>query len=164
MRSGNVSSCGCSKGNVVHKKRKTRLYAVWSNMKSRCLNPGNKEFHRYGGRGIRICDEWLSDFQGFYDWSIANGYDESAPRGQCTIDRIDNDGMYCPENCRWTTAKVQANNTSRTRIIEFDGEKHSVSEWARIFGMNQSTLSMRINKYGWSIEDALRKDVKKYVS
>ena len=164
LKSGNVSSCGCRKGHITHGGSRARLYYVWSNMIARCSNPKNIGYSSYGGRGIKVCDEWLNDFQAFHDWAIANGYDETAPRGECTIDRIDNDGSYCPENCRWTTAKVQANNTRRTRFIEFDGECLSVSEWARRLGMNQSTLSMRINKYGWSADKALRKEVRNYGS
>lgn len=160
LKSGNVTSCGCRKGNITHGESGTRLYAIWNNMRERCRNPKTREYPRYGGRGIKVCDAWMNDFQAFYDWAIATGYDETAPRGQCTIDRIDNDGNYEPSNCRWTTAKVQANNTSRTRFIELDGEKHSVTEWARRLGMNQSTLSMRINKYGWSAEKALRTEVR----
>lgn len=160
LKSGNVTSCGCRMGHITHGESGTRLYAVWNNMRERCRNPKNREYHRYGGRGIDVCDVWLNDFQAFYDWAMENGYDETAPRGQCTIDRIDNDGNYCPENCRWTTAKVQANNTRRTRFIELDGEKHSVTEWARRLGINQSTLNMRINKYGWSEEKALRTEVR----
>lgn len=160
LKSGNVTSCGCRKGNITHYKSGTRLYAIWNNMRERCRNPKTKEYPYYGGRGIKVCDEWLNNFQAFYDWAMVNGYDETAPRGQCTIDRIDNDGNYCPENCRWTTAKVQANNTRRTRFIELDGERHSVTEWARRLGINQSTISMRLNKYGWSAEKALRTEVR----
>lgn len=154
-----MANC-CRGHHVTHGKRGTRLYAIWNNMKGRCRNPQNREYPRYGGRGISVCDEWLNDFQAFYDWAMENGYDETAPRGQCTIDRIDNDGNYCPENCRWTTAREQANNTRRTRFIELDGERHSVTEWARRLGMNQSTLNMRLNKYGWSEEKALKTEVR----
>lgn len=160
LKSGNVTSCGCRMGHITHGESGTRLYAIWNNMRERCRNPKTREYPRYGGRGIKVCDEWMNDFQAFYDWAMANGYDETAPRGQCTLDRIDNDGNYRPENCRWATAKVQANNTRRTRFIEFNGERHSVSEWARRLGMNQSTLSMRINKYGWSAEKALNTEVR----
>lgn len=146
--------------NVTHGESGTRLYTVWNNMRSRCNNPKNREYHRYGERGIKVCNEWLNDFRAFYDWAMMNGYDGAAPRGQCTLDRIDNDGNYCPENCRWTTARVQANNTRRTRFIELDGERYSVTEWARRLGMNQSTLNMRLNKYGWSAEKALKTEVR----
>lgn len=146
--------------NVTHGKRGTRLYTVWNNMRERCRNPQNREYVRYGGRGIKVCDEWKNDFRAFYDWAMSSGYDETAPRGKCTLDRIDNDGNYEPTNCRWATAKDQANNTRRTRFIEFNGERHSVTEWARRLGINQSTLSMRINKYGWSVEKALKTEVR----
>ena len=84
-------------------------------MKKRCSNTIVHNYHRYGGRGITVCDEWLHDFQAFYDWSMENGYDENAPYGQCTIDRIDNDKGYSPDNCRWVDAKTQCNNKSNNR-------------------------------------------------
>ena len=89
----------------------TRLYAVWDAMINRCKSPKHKEYHRYGGRGIRVCDEW-QNFETFRFWALENGYDENAPRGMCTIDRINNDGNYTPDNCRWVDMKTQANNKS----------------------------------------------------
>ena len=79
-------------------------------MKDRCGNPRSESYKDYGGRGITVCPEWRDSFEAFRDWAVANGYDETAPRGQCTLDRIDNDGNYEPSNCRWVSMKVQANN------------------------------------------------------
>ena len=121
LRIGNTGSCGClnsemaKKRNTTHGKSRSRLYGVWSGMRQRCCNPSSPRYFQYGGRGILICDEWLHDFQAFYDWAMANGYDENAPRGQCTIDRIDNDKGYSPDNCRWVSMKVQRHNRSDSR-------------------------------------------------
>lgn len=118
---GMTESCGCfkvdrlKKRNIVHGKRQSRLYGIWINMKKRCSNPIVHNYHRYGGRGITVCDEWMHDFQAFYNWAMENGYDEDAPKGQCTIDRIDNDKGYSPDNCRWVDAKTQNNNKSNNR-------------------------------------------------
>ena len=119
---GRVNSCGClraekNRNRITHGKRKSRLYCVWSDMKNRCYNPKIHNYHRYGGRGITICDEWRNDFQAFYEWAMANGYDENAPYMQCTIDRIDNDKGYSPDNCRWVDMKVQNNNKSNNRKV-----------------------------------------------
>ena len=121
LRKGNTKSCGCLHDEAArerrtkHGKSGTRLNAIWKAMHQRCHNPSNKDYNRYGGRGITVCDEWLHDFQAFYDWSMENGYDENAPYGQCTIDRIDNDKGYSPDNCRWVDAKTQCNNKSNNR-------------------------------------------------
>ena len=157
LLSGNVSTCGCGKSHKrTHGDTGKRLYTIWSNMKSRCYNKNSSEYFRYGGRGISICEEWL-DYGVFKDWAINNGYSD-----ELSIDRINNDGNYEPKNCKWSTAKEQANNTSRNRNVCVNGETHSVTEWARILGINQSTLSMRMNKYGWSEERAIKTEVKRY--
>lgn len=121
LRMGTTKSCGClhieglRTFKTTHGKEKSRLYSVWKGIKSRCVNPNHHAYKRYGGRGITICKEWRHNFQAFYDWAMANGYDENAPKGQCTIDRIDNDKGYSPDNCRWVDMKVQRHNRSDSR-------------------------------------------------
>lgn len=118
---GHTKSCGCGQGtptgekhpNFTHGQYKSRLYRIWQGMKRRCYCETSMDWQYYGGRGIRICDEWKKDFSAFHDWAMANGYDEKAPIMQCTIDRINVDGDYCPENCRWADARTQRVNQRR---------------------------------------------------
>lgn len=121
LRSNRTKSCGCFRRaaprelHTTHGKSRTRLHVIWNGMNSRCYSPACKNYHRYGGRGITVCDEWRNDFRAFYEWAMASGYDENAPRGQCTIDRIDNDKGYSPDNCRWVDMNVQNNNKSNSK-------------------------------------------------
>lgn len=139
-----------------HGKQPARLYRIWSNMKNRCTNPNADNYSFYGGRGITVCDEWGDDFITFRDWAFANGYADNL-----TLDRINNDGNYCPENCRWETHLHQCNNTRRNHLLTFRGETHTISEWARIVGMKVDTLERRINAYGWPVEKALTTSVRR---
>lgn len=113
---GKTKSCGClkdevlSSGNTIHGGRYDRLYHVYSNMKNRCYNENADDYKYYGGRGIRICDEWLNSYLSFKEWAYAAGYDDTAEKGECTIDRIDVDGNYEPLNCRWVSMDVQSKN------------------------------------------------------
>lgn len=105
-----VHNCEQDEAESAERLAKRRLQIVWNNMKQRCCNPSNPLFKDYGARGITVCQEWVDSFQTFYEWAFENGYKPDAERGECTLDRIDNDGNYCPENCRWTDMKVQSNN------------------------------------------------------
>ena len=121
LTKSHTKSCGCLRNELSrerctkHGKNGTRLYEVWKSMNQRCSNEANAGYRRYGGRGIAVCEDWQNDFQAFYNWAIAHGYDETAPRGKCSIDRIDNDKGYSPDNCRWVDMKTQINNRSNTR-------------------------------------------------
>lgn len=132
------------------RKPKTKLQRVYSTMKERCYNPNHVKYKNYGARGITICEEWRKSFSNFRDWAYANGYQEGL-----SIDRIDNNKGYCPENCRWVSMLVQANNKTTNRIIEINGETHTMSEWSRISGIGVATIWARITKYGYSNKDAV---------
>lgn len=156
LRTGNNLSCGClgkehrTSSLTTHGHCNNRLYRTWQNMKGRCYNSHSTRYKDYGGRGITVCDEWLHDFQPFYDWAMANGYDDNL-----TIDRIDVNGDYEPNNCRWTTSKEQANNTRRNRLITYNGKTQTVQQWADETGISYNALLARINKLNWNIERAL---------
>lgn len=152
--SGQTASCGCKKKDIVNKtithgQSYTRLYTIWVGMKQRCYYRKHKHYSEYGGRGITVCNEWKNNFQAFHDWSIANGYSDDL-----TIDRIDVNGIYSPENCQWVTQKEQNNNTRNNHFLEYNGEIHTISEWSKITGIPRTTICNRI-KYGWSIEKIL---------
>ena len=159
LTGGKTQSCGCYMRDRVREASKThghymngkqtRLYAIWAGMKRRCLNHNVKAYHRYGGRGIKVCAEWMK-FEPFRDWATANGYAD-----KLSIDRIDNDGNYEPGNCRWITQKVQCQNTRSNRLITFNGVAKSIAEWAEITGIKAATISARIKRHHWPIEKAL---------
>lgn len=149
LKEGEVKSCGCMHYPIKHGMTDTRLYHIWRTMKARCTDPNSVKFPYYGARGIKVCDDWLDSFESFCSWSMANGYAD-----KLSIDRIDNDGNYCPENCRWATREEQANNTRTNRFIDFNGEKHTIAEWSRINGISKAALYHRLER-GWSVEDAL---------
>lgn len=129
----------------------TKLYRVWLGMRDRCNNPNNKGYKNYGGRGIKICEEW-NVFNNFKVWSYDHGYEENSG---LSIDRIDVNGNYEPSNCRWATVKEQANNTRRNVYMTIDGETKSVPEWAEIYGVNQETVRRRVRELGWDPIKAL---------
>ena len=130
LKKGNTKTCGCSRSDPKPGRRRpnrgTRLYRVWSNMKTRCLIKNNGyAYSRYGGRGITICDEWLN-FDGFAVWALSSGYSSDL-----TIDRIDNNKGYSPDNCRWVPMSVQNKNRSSTHFVTIDGVTKCVKDWMR---------------------------------
>ncbi len=131
------------------------IYNRWKHIKQRCYNPKDAAYKNYGGRGIKVCDEWLdkkNGFINFYNWAMNNGY-----RDDLTIDRINNDGNYEPNNCRWVTMKIQANNTRHNKIITFKNETHTLTEWSEILNINLQTLSNRIKQKNKTIEECFTK-------
>lgn len=138
-------SCGCLKREIVeagahtiHGGKCSRLYGIWKHIRQRCNNPRASNYHRYGGRGIRVCDKW-NTFAMFRDWALSNGYDDSL-----SLDRIDNSGDYTPDNCRWATPTTQANNRRSNRLFTYNGKTHTIAEWSRMLGMNQVRLRYHI--------------------
>ena len=135
----------------------TRLYRIYRNMIERCYYANNDHYARYGGRGISVCDEWQRSFASFRAWAMATGYSD-----KLTLDRIDYNGNYEPENCRWLSMKEQSNNKRNNRYVEYNGEVHTVSEWADIIGVKYPTLAARLGRLGWSVERALTTRPRKY--
>lgn len=163
LKSGNTKSCGCMNIDMLrdrsttHGGRRDRLYSIWTNMKQRCLSETNKSYNDYGGRGITICDEWIESYASFMKWAVEHGYDESLPYYKCSLDRIDVNGPYSPDNCRWVDSKEQARNRRNTIMFCHDGKNMSLSEWADATGIKYHTLFARIYKLGWDFEKAINK-------
>lgn len=154
LRLGNSKSCGClsrelsSERMKIHGGRKTRLYEIWYNMRQRCYNSNIESYKNYGGRGIIVCNEWKNDFVSFRDWALSNGYTESL-----TLDRIDVNKNYCPENCRWVSQLMQQNNRSNNHYITYNNQNKTLAEWARELNFTYKMLEHRINR-GWTVEEA----------
>lgn len=155
---GKVCSCGCYKKEYLKATRSThghahcRLYNVLASMKSRCYNTNEASYKDYGGRGIQICDEWKNDYQTFEKWAYANGYDENAKYGGCTIDRIDCNGNYEPSNCRWVTWDEQQRNKRDVITVCYNNKNYTIPELAKLLNVNYTTLYYRI-KYSKLPED-----------
>jgi hypothetical protein len=150
LRSGHTTSCGCnriSERSMGHSK--DRLYRTWKGMHNRCYDPNHDRYKWYGGKGISICDDW-HDFMTFRTWALANGYTDDL-----TIDRIKADGNYCPENCKWVDMKVQANNRSNNRILQYNGKKYTAVQLAESYGMSPHTVYNRL-KLGWDVDQIVR--------
>lgn len=155
--SGKTISCGCYKAEdtrqrmTTHGESHTRLHDIWRGMIKRCEAPYASRYDLYGGRGIGVCAEWHT-YENFVEWAKQSGY-----RDDLSIDRIDPNGNYCPENCRWATAKEQANNTSRNHYVEYDGKRYTISELAEIKKINAGTLRSRIDKLHWPVDKAVER-------
>lgn len=163
LKDGHTKSCGClpkeksferikfSPKSVKHGMTNTRLYRIYHKMNLRCYSIVNPAYPRYGGRGITICQEWLGEhgFENFAKWALSNGYADNL-----SIDRKDNDKGYSPNNCKWSTAKEQANNTRSTIFLTYKGETKPASEWSEITRIPQDTLTYR-KRHGWTDEECI---------
>ena len=172
LNSGHTKSCGCEKNNFVemgkiggkfgkHHLSRTRLYKCYNHMINRCHNSSNIQYKDYGGRGITVCEEWLdkdNGFINFYNWAMANGYNDTL-----TIDRIDVNGNYEPNNCRWVNMRKQNNNRRNNHIIIYNGERKTLEEWSRILPINISSAELRYRiMNNWSIEKAFKTPVRRF--
>ena len=156
LRSGAVKSCGCTiteknRERAKHGMSGTKLYKTWLNMRRRCTDKKSKSFKDYGGRGIYVCEEWKNDYKSFYDWAIANGYIEGL-----TIERINNDGPYSPDNCRWATRKEQSNNRRRCINIEYLGRTQNLTQWCNELNLDYKFIHCRMYERGMAFEDAIK--------
>ena len=149
VKSGQIKSCGCLR--KKHGMTKTRTYISWQGMKGRCFNKNREKYKDYGARGITVCDRWLGK-NGFENFYTDMG---ERPEGK-TLDRIDNNGNYCPENCRWSSPKEQANNQRSNILITYKGKTKNMKQWSEELGIKYDIIGMRIRK-GWDIKKALNK-------
>jgi hypothetical protein len=155
LQHGGNTSCGCTIGGKTHGDWNLRIRRIWVNMIARCNKPNSTSWHNYGAKGITVCVEW-NEYSAFKLWAYSNGYAD-----HLTLDRYPNkNGNYSPDNCRWATYKQQANNKSSNRIIRFNGELKTLSEWADIYNINQQRVRERLS-LGWPIRDALTKPIDK---
>lgn len=154
LTSGHTKSCGCYNVEVAransttHGMCGTRLYKIWQDMKRRCESHEEPCYQNYGGRGIRVCQEWQS-FDAFMKWALKNGY-----KGKLTIDRIDVNGNYEPLNCKWSTLKEQGRNKRNNFMITYQNVTQALSAWCEELNLNYNTTYMRLKKYGFSVEEA----------
>lgn len=151
---GGTRSCGClcmqliEKLNKTHGMSRRKEYRIWRGMKERCLDENSRYFHHYGGRGIFVCERWIDSFENFYA-------DMGPKPPGMSIDRIDNDGPYSPDNCRWATQKEQTRNTRRTRLLTWNGQTLCLSDWSKITGISRKVLKKRLDVLKWSAEKTL---------
>jgi len=148
LNNGHTKSCGCYKiekfHNLItkHNMSKTRLYACYKSMLARCYLKSYHAYHRYGGRGIKVCEEWNGHFDNFANWAITHGYSDNL-----TLDRINNDQNYCPENCTWVSKEAQSSKTSRLKHVMYMGKEYTISELSQMSGLKKSTIGFRIRNH-----------------
>lgn len=149
LKRGKTKSCGCIQEEFVSNLNKTHgltgepLYTVWQNIKARCYNENNPRYEDWGGRGVKMCDEWKDDFESFYSWALGNGYKDGL-----SIERIDNNGNYEPGNCCWIPNKKQASNTRKNKFVEINGVRNTMAGWAEHYGIDKVLVYKRKYK-GW---------------
>lgn len=159
-------SCGCYKvekaikDQTTHNGTGTRIYRKWRSMRRRCRDKNNPI---YGGKGIKVCPEWDNDFSAFRDWMLSQGFDENSGKYEQTIDCIDSNGDYCPENCRLATMHEQNLNKCTRRELEYNGERMSITEWNEKMGYFKGCIDNRLRK-GWSIERAITEPPKRRIN
>lgn len=157
LKNGNVKSCGCLKHrstSTTHNKSNTKLYGIWNAMRQRCYNPNYHAYKNYGGRGITICDDWVNSFNNFYNWAINNGYQEGL-----SIERINVDDNYYPNNCTWITLAQQAQNRRSCHMFCYNNKKQNLSQWCNELGLDYKLVHNRIFKLNWSFERAISEPV-----
>lgn len=151
LKRGQVTTCGCShrRGNPTHGQCYTRVYKIYAKILRRCYKEYDPAYKNYGGRGITMCDEWRNSFVAFSEWAYSHGYSDDL-----SIDRIDNNKGYSPDNCRWATTYEQANNTRKNRVYTMNGETKTLSQWCRDYNAPYNRIHARLNA-GWSFEEAI---------
>lgn len=166
LLSGTRKSCGCLERKAqkqfvenltTHHESKTKMYKTWRGILDRCYNPNIKSYKYYGARGIKMCDEWKNSYEAFKRWSLENGYEKSKNRLQQSIDRIDVNGDYCPENCRWADSKIQSRNKNCVNLIMHNGEEITISEFCDINQITDKTFAYRWIKKGMTPEQVLKR-------
>jgi hypothetical protein len=167
MLKGETKSCGCitkenaillGEKNIKHGQRNAIIYHIWRGIKSRCFNKNDPCYEFYGKKGITVCEKWRNSFQAFYDWALANGYKEEtllSGKSKLSIDRIDNNGNYCPENCRWATYKEQARNRTNNLWVTYKNETLTLAEWCEKLKLPYDRTQRRLYK-GMSFEKAIQ--------
>lgn len=163
LKAGNTRSCGCIRREnptriKIRNLSKTRLHKIYTNMKNRCLNKNEERYKDYGGRGIKICDEWLVKYDGFlsfYEWALNNGYTENL-----TLDRIDNNGNYCPENCRWIDTKEQSRNKRTNILITINNETKCIKDWCVLYGIKVPAVYNYAKRNNVSLESSLLRRIR----